>query len=301
MISTLADLVAPLSETAFLERLRTRAIAHQPISGRNRFAGLPGWPALLELLRQGALGPADFRVRARDELVPEVFYVAHGKARPDAVTSLLDKGASVIFRHLERHFPALAALCRDIAARTGESCFVDAIVQTGPGGALGFHIDVEDMIVVQLEGAKRWLIHDERIVHPVDTPAVAPLPGGAPLFDHVLQPGDTLLVPSGFTHQCDNVSEGSGPNRSGANRSGANRSGAGRSVHLSFCLMPETGYHAVKALLPALADDPLFRAPLTRTADPAARAALEAQLRRRLAEKLGEAGWREPDEDREKY
>lgn len=286
MISTLADLVAPLSETAFLERLRTRTIAHQPVSGPHRFANLPGWPALLGLLQSGALGPADFRVRARDELVPEVFYVAHGKARPDAVTALLDKGASVIFRHLERHFPALEALCGDIARRTGESCFADAIVQTGPGGALGFHIDVEDMVVVQLECAKRWRIHDERIVHPVDTPAVAPLPGGAPLFDHVLQPGDTLLVPSGFTHHCDNVS---GP------------SGLERTVHLSFCLMPETGYHAVRALLPALADDPLFRAPLTRTADPAARAALEAQLRRRLAEKLGEAGWREPDEDREKY
>ncbi len=278
--------MAPLSEESFLERLRTRAIAHLPAAGTDRAADLPGWPALLGLLQGGSLGAGDFRVRARDEKVPEVFYFAHGKARPDAVTTLLDKGASVIFRHLERHFPALAALCRDIASRTGESCFVDAIVQTGPGGALGFHIDVEDMVVIQLEGAKRWRIHDERIVHPVDTPVVAPLPGGAPLFDDVLRPGDTLLVPSGFTHQCDNVSEGSGGERS---------------VHLSFCLMPETGYHAVKALLPALADDPLFRAPLTRTADPAARAALEATLRQRLAEKLGEAGWREPDEEREKY
>ena len=296
MISSLPDLVAPLNEMAFLERLRARAIAFQRAHGADRVADLPGWPALLGLLQGGSLGPGDFRVRARDEKVPEVFYFAHGKARPDAVTSLLDKGASVIFRHLERHFPALDALCGDIGRRTGESCFVDAIVQTGPGGALGFHIDVEDMIVVQLEGAKRWRIHDERIVHPVDTPVVAPLPGSAPLFDDVLRTGDTLLVPSGFTHQCDNVSEGSGPNRSGANRSGA-----GRSVHLSFCLMPETGYHAVKALLPALADDPLFRAPLTRTADPAARAALEATLRQRLAERLGEAGWREPDEEREKY
>lgn len=286
MISSLAELVAPLSEQAFLERVRTRAITFQRAAAVDRVATLPGWPALLGLLQAGSLGPGDFRVRARDEKVPEVFYFAHGKARPDAVTSLLDKGASVIFRHLERHFPDLAALCRDIAARTGESCFVDAIVQTGPGGALGFHIDVEDMVVIQLEGAKRWRIHDERIVHPVDTPAVAPLAGGAPLFDDVLRPGDTLLVPSGFTHQCDNVS---GP------------SDLERSVHLSFCLMPETGYQAVKALLPALARDPLFRAPLTRADDPAARAALEARLRQRLAEKLGEAGWREPDEDREKY
>lgn len=290
-MNSLADLVAPLSEDAFLERVRTRAVALQRATGQgaagtDRVAGLPGWPALLGLLQGGSLRPGDFRVRARDLEVPEVFYFAHGRARPEAVTALLDKGASVIFRHIERHFPALAALCGDIAARTGESCIVDAIVQTGPGGALGFHIDVEDMVVVQLEGAKRWWIHDERIVHPVDTPAVAPLPGGAPLFDDVLRPGDTLLVPSGFTHQCDNVSK---------------ESGGERSVHLSFCLMPETGYHAVKALLPALADDPLFRAPLTRTADPAARAALVAKLRQRLAEKLGEAGWREPDEDREKY
>ena len=290
MIASLSDLVAPLGEAAFLERLRTRAIAHQPGAAAGRFAGLASWPALLGLLQDGSLGPGDFRVRARDELVPEVFYVAHGRARPDAVTALLDKGASVIFRHLERHLPALGTLCADIARRTGESCFVDAIVQTGPGGALGFHVDVEDMIVVQLEGAKRWRIHDERIVHPVDTPAVAPLPDRAPLFDRVLQPGDTLLVPSGFTHQCDNESGASGGS-----------SGLVRSVHLSFCLMPETGYHAVRALLPRLADDPLFRAPLTRAADPAARAAQEAQLRQRLAEKLGEAGWREPDEDREKY
>lgn len=284
-ISTLAELVAPLSEDAFRERLRTRTIALQQSMGSQRLNGLPDWTALRGLLRSGKLKPGDFRVRARDELVPELFYFAKGDARPDAVESLLDKNASVIFRHLERHFPALDALCRDIASRTGERCFVDGIVQTGPGGALGFHYDVEDMLVLQVEGSKRWRIHDTALAHPVVTGPVDGAAAGTALFDDVLTPGDTLLVPAGFTHHCDN-GPGSRP---------------GRSLHLSVCLVPDTGYYAVKALLPALAEDPLFRQPLSRERDPTARAELEAQLRQRLADALGRASWRDPDDSKDKY
>lgn len=288
-ISTLAELVAPLSEDAFHERLRTRTIALQQSSDAERLKGLPDWPALRALLRSGTLKPGDFRVRARDELVPELFYFIKGKAKPDAVESLLDKNASVIFRRLERHFPALDALCRDIASRTGELCFVDGIVQTGPGGALGFHYDVEDMLVLQVEGSKRWRIHDTALAHPVETGPVdsaAVMSGtSTALFDDVLNPGDTLLVPAGFTHHCDN---GAGPS-------------PGRSLHLSVCLVPDTGYYAVKAMLPSLARDPLFRRPLSRERDPTARAELEAQLRQRLAEALGRASWRDPDGSKDKY
>jgi hypothetical protein len=41
-ISSLAELVAPLSEDAFRERLRTRTIALQQSTGRARSDGLPG-------------------------------------------------------------------------------------------------------------------------------------------------------------------------------------------------------------------------------------------------------------------
>lgn len=281
-ISTLAELVAPLSEDAFREHLRTRSIAFErATTGGKPPTGLPDWAALRALLHSGTLQPGDFRVRARDELVPPLFYFAGGKARAETVESLLEKNASVIFRHLERHFPAVDSLCRDIAARTGELCFADGVVQTGPGGALERHYDVEDMLVLQVEGRKRWRLREPAIVHPVENIPADDSAGGTTLFDEVLQPGDRLLVPAGLTHHCDNGPE--------------------RSVHLSVCLVPDTGYYAVKALLPSLANDPLFRRPLSRERDPAARAALEAQLRRRLAEALGQASWRDTGESKDKY
>jgi ribosomal protein L16 Arg81 hydroxylase len=281
MISSLADLVAPLTEADFLELLRARTMTFRRGTDGNRYGDLLSWQALRALLDGGTLKTGDFRVRSRNELVPHLFYFANGKVRPEAVTTFLNSGASLIFRHLERHFPALEALCRDIGTRTSETSLADAIVTTGTGGALPFHYDVEDMFVVQLEGSKRWKVHDERIVHPVEGCPAMPEPRGAPILDVVMHPGDSLFLPAGYTHHCEN--------------------GPDLSLHLVICFVPTTGYYAVKSLLSRLEQENLFRTPLSRVRDAAQRSALELDIKRRLSELMGQTSWQDSGSSEKKY
>jgi lysine-specific demethylase/histidyl-hydroxylase NO66 len=281
MISSLADLVAPLTEAEFLKLLRTRTMTLQRGTDGNRYKDLPSWQALRDLLDSGTLRQGDFRVTSKTELVPQVFYFANGRVRPEAITTLLNSGASVIFRHLERHFPALGALCRDIAERTSETSLVDAVATSGTGGALRFHYDVEDMFVVQLEGSKRWKVHDERIINPVVGAPALSEPHNPPILDEVLHPGDTLFLPAGYTHHCVNGPE--------------------LSLHLVVCLTPATGYYAVKSLLSRLAQEDLFRMPLSRVPDTDRRSELEARIKQRLSELMDETSWLDPGSSEKKY
>jgi ribosomal protein L16 Arg81 hydroxylase len=84
-----------------------------------------------------------------------------------------------------------------------------AIVTTGRVGALQTHYDFRDLIILQVEGSKRWRIYGPRVVRPARTSYVNEPPQTPPLLDTLLQAGDMLFMPAGFWHVCDN-----GPDRS---------------------------------------------------------------------------------------
>jgi ribosomal protein L16 Arg81 hydroxylase len=86
---------------------------------------------------------------------------------------------------------------------------VCAIVTTGSGRALSLHYDAKDLIIMQVEGSKRWRIYGPPVANPVIGMANETPPEGGPLFDTVLQPGDIAFMPAGYWHECDN-----GPDRS---------------------------------------------------------------------------------------
>ena len=93
-------------------------------------------------------------------------------------------------------------------------------------------------------------------------------PENAPVFDEVLQPGDFLFVPAGNWHHCE--------------------AGPDRSVHLGIFIIPPTAWHAVKAIASQALSEETFRTPLTRLEDASELAALEAELKNRLIEKIGQ-------------
>jgi ribosomal protein L16 Arg81 hydroxylase len=259
MTSGLQKLIAPLTEAQFLTLLAERKLTFLPGSDPRRFETMLNWDAL-NLLLDGATFPLEsLRVVRESTHIPKSLYIKQGHVASAALSSLLDKGVSLIFNQLEKHVPALRALCNDITRRTSEQTSAAAVVTSGQGGALRRHCDDEDLIIIQVAGTKRWQVFGPCVG------AERP-PKGPPVFDRVLRPGDILFLPAEQWHHCQN-----GPHRS---------------LHVSILFYPPTGRHLMSMLVAQLLSDEIFRRPLTRHSDPEILAAHEAALKAHLVDAI---------------
>ena len=266
MISTLQDLVAPLTEAEFIALLRGREIAYRPGCGLNRFQELIGWRELHDLIVSGKFPVERLRVLIKTKPILKSLYLQQGKINAAALDRLVTYGVSLIMNRVDGQVSSLATVCRQMESQLGEDIGAAAVLTTGAGGALKLHYDRQDVIVVQVAGAKRWRIREPPVVNPVKgLPRPSP-PEGAPIFDQTLQAGDLLFVPGGYWHQCENAGD--------------------LSLHVGFHISPPTGWHAVEALTSKLLSDELFRVRLTRLAGAEELATLEIALKQRLIETI---------------
>jgi ribosomal protein L16 Arg81 hydroxylase len=264
MISTLQDLIAPLTKAEFLAHLRERTVAFVQTSQPQRFETLLDWDELNFLVESGLYPIEELRVRASMP-IPTSSYIFEGQVDPAAFSSLMDRGAGLIFNRLDKYLPRLCRLCHQIAEQTGEQVTADAILTSGMDGARPC-VNTEDICVLQIAGSNRWELCGPSIVSPLEDMSVPPAPQSAPFFDEILRVGDFLFVPAGCSHRC-----GYGP---------------GRSLHVCIVLEPPWGRDVVTWLTSQLATDETFNRPLTRYADASALASHEAALKARLIEQV---------------
>jgi ribosomal protein L16 Arg81 hydroxylase len=268
--ATLADLVSPLTEPEFLGLLRRRELAYRPGANGDRYAPLLGWPALRGMIEAGNYpkkSPDDIRVTKDSIMAPPDRWMTKGKIDAAKLEEFLASGFSIVIVNLDDHVPALAALCKEITSRTLEGSFVGAVVTSGAGaGAFKVHYDPEDLVILQVEGTKRWQIFGPPVSNPVrNMPKQSP-PETEPFFDEVLEPGDLLFVPGGNWHRCE--------------------SGLSTSVHLGIFFLPPTSWHAANQMLRPFLSEELFRTPLTRLDGASAVEEVEAEVKSRLIEKI---------------
>jgi ribosomal protein L16 Arg81 hydroxylase len=270
--ATLADLVSPLAEEEFFALLRRREFVFRPGSSGDRYAPLLGWQALRRMIEAGDYPkrrPDDIRVTKESGVIAAERWTTDGKVDVAKLDGFLAKGFSVVVLHMDEHVPALGAVCDEIRSRTSEGSFIGVVVTSGAAlGAFQMHYDPEDLIILQVEGTKRWQVFGPAVANPVRGMPKQTPPNPEPIFDEVLVPGDLLFVPAGNWHHCE--------------------CGLSTSVHLGIFFLPPTGWHAVKEAVRPLLSDELFRTPLTRLDGPAGLAAMEAEVKSRIIEKLGE-------------
>lgn len=141
-------------------------------------------------------------VRADRTIAAPDYCDGDGRADPVRVAQQVADGATLILGNLQERLPALAAFCREL-----ESVF-SARVQTNiyltPPGGQGFraHYDTHDVLVLQVDGSKRWRFYDTPVIRPLESQRFDPdrVEVGAQTRSFVLNPGDMAYVPRGLTH-----------------------------------------------------------------------------------------------------
>jgi lysine-specific demethylase/histidyl-hydroxylase NO66 len=127
-----------------------------------------------------------------------------------AVRRALAAGYTLVLRSLHRFYPPVRRFAHELARDLGHPVQVDAIVT--PPGTLGIdqHYDVEDSLILQIEGHRRWDLAASPIRDPLPAHAWLRTPestrdyyrnlaGATTSVD--LEPGDTLYLPGGTFHQ----------------------------------------------------------------------------------------------------
>ena len=180
---------------------------HFKAASPDRFADLLSVAVLDAHLRtDGARTP---RIAMADEArhgsagVPEdEFALPDGRVDLPRMLARFDQGASLVISQFHETHPPLAHFCRGL-----ERLFLHAVqsnIYLTPPAAQGFrtHFDTHDVLVLQVEGRKRWRVWDgERIERPTRR---TPWPGNMPPIGEphlvMLEPGDSLFIPRGVMH-----------------------------------------------------------------------------------------------------
>jgi len=271
--SSLEELLSPVTVSDFLGLLRRRELTYWAGAKSDLFAPLVGWAALRRMLDAGAppKKPHKIRVTKESDSVLPAEWSTDGKTDVRKLDQLLAGGHSVVINSLEQHVPAFDSICQEIKALTQEGAMVGAIIASAGSagiGAFNIHYDPEDLVIVQVEGTKRWQVFGPPVTNPMrGMPKRTPPPESDPVFDEVLAPGDALFVPAGYWHHC--------------------QSGLSTSVHLGFFFLPPTAMHAVREVFQPLIEEEGLRKPLTRLDGESTIEETQAALKQRLIDKIG--------------
>ena len=250
-----------LSVEAALAMRESRDWRHLPGDDPARFAGLLSGADIDAFLRTDAarqprLAMADDSRPGSAAVPAEDYTLEDGAVDLPRLLARFDAGASVILSQFDEVHPPLQRLCRGL-----ERVFmhgVQANIYLTPAGAQGFrtHYDSHDVLVLQVEGQKRWRLWDgEPLPRPTrNTPFEEGLAPEGEAHSRVLGPGDALYIPRGVFH--DAAAQGEAP-----------------SLHITLGFLDPCWAQALRELLESL-----------EATDPALRESVPTW-------RLGEAGW----------
>lgn len=162
-------------------------------------------------------------------------------------------GATLVLQALHRTWEPVSELSTQLSTELGHPVQANAYITPPQNRGFDDHYDVHDVFVLQIEGTKRWIIHEPVHVDPLRSQpwtdrrsAVAEAAQGEAYIDTVLEPGDVLYLPRGWLH----AAEAQGK----------------VSIHLTLGVHSWTRHalaeHLAQAALAALVDDPEMRGSL---------------------------------------
>ncbi len=247
-----AEIVDAVADTRRLFRTTERASA---------FARLLPWATLGTLITAESLRKGQVTIARQGRPLPlEMIGVGAKGLAPEAVQALCDQGASLVLDQVDKQVPAIAAMNAMVERYLRCDTHTNAYASFNRESAFKAHFDGHDVLVLQLQGRKRWWCYGQKVRFPLKGQTFSTLDDlPPPEWEGVLEPGDMLYIPRGDVHRA--MVEGP------------------QSLHLTVTLIPPTGADVLTRLGQKLLHEEIGRAYLPVLADAADRVAHQAALR----------------------
>ncbi|MFI1183253.1 JmjC domain-containing protein [Streptomyces sp. NPDC020799] len=274
-----ATWAARLGGENFLAQAFTRSHHHSP--GPGAFDALITWDDLNTILATHRLSPPRLRLARGGEHVDVSKYATPvtnrrgstwHRLQPAAVQDQLADGTSLVLDSIEEIHPPIAAAAEALERFVRTPVQVNAYASWTAEQGFGRHWDDHAVVVLQIAGAKRWLLYGPTRQAPGWRDMEFPEePQGDPVTEIVLHEGDILYVPRGWWHE---VTADQGQ----------------PSLHLSFGLLPSTGADFLGWVVDRLRGHLAVRQDVPRFAPAADQAAYVEALRKVLLTELDRPG-----------
>jgi hypothetical protein len=205
------QVVAPLGADVFLRDYWLAQFVH--IRGTpGRFTGLLSWDELNAILEQHRLTPPRLKLYRDGQPLDPALYLTpsrFGVPRLDAggVAVALAQGASLILDDAQEVAPRVRDLMTSFQERLHTDAFANLYAGWHSQNAFNRHWDSQEAMVLQLAGRKRWKVYRPTRAHPLQNDLEAPPPPVAPVWDGILNDGDTLYIPRGWWHEAFPLNE----------------------------------------------------------------------------------------------
>jgi ribosomal protein L16 Arg81 hydroxylase len=171
--------------------------------------------AVDELLSRRGLRTPFLRVAKDGTTLPDASFTASAGVGAGVADQIDDTalwrqfadGATMVLQAVHRTWAPVADLVSQLGTELGHPVQANAYITPPQNQGFDEHYDVHDVFVLQIEGSKRWIIHEPVYPDPLrDQPwtdhrdAIEQAARDEPVLDTVLQAGDCLYLPRGWIH-----------------------------------------------------------------------------------------------------
>ena len=120
--------------------------------------------------------------------------IAHGAAVVLEGLDILDANINAMIRQIDQRLPCSLSNCEAFFSQKGNEAY-------------GGHRDSDNVLVVQVSGEKRWILHHPQQRRYFGNTPLTVAQMGPVLSDFVMRPGDALFVRAGVPHRCITVTD----------------------------------------------------------------------------------------------
>ncbi|MBM3357487.1 MAG: hypothetical protein FJY54_07145 [Betaproteobacteria bacterium] len=122
---------------------------------------------------------------------------------------LLGRGAACLLEGIDMLDPLLNRLAADIDRLNPNLIMSNIVVFFSQKGNEAYrgHFDTDDVLVLHIEGKKRWHLYERQPMRWVDKNELPPERLGKKTDELVMEAGDALLVKNGVPHVCETLSD----------------------------------------------------------------------------------------------